>query len=171
MLSQWKLPLFKGLAVAMLLKMAINSFLSHYAEGLFVLFCSILRERDRNPSSCCRPAVPPSQNYRSSAAHQPTSAQGKAAVKLTHGSAASASSQRNGRGTGQRSSTGCVNMWPPGPRSPLSSAAGPGWTCRHGGHHGRQAGHRRCPMLWAPRVGPLSSCQPSVLAVSPLVWQ
>lgn len=83
MLSQWKLPLFKGLAVAMLLKMVINSFLSHYAEGLFVLFCSILRERDRNPSSCCCQAVPPSQNYLTSAAHQPTSAHDKAAAKLT----------------------------------------------------------------------------------------
>lgn len=62
--------------------MAIDSFLSRYAEGLFVLFCSILRARDRNPSRRCRRAVPPPQNSWSSAAHQPTSAHEKAAVIL-----------------------------------------------------------------------------------------
>lgn len=94
MLSQWKLPLFKGLAVFMLLKMAINSFSSHYAEGLFVLFCSILRERDRSPSSCCCRAVPPSRASLSSAAHQPNFSTWQCSRKTDRSCAAPADSAR-----------------------------------------------------------------------------
>jgi len=146
----------------MLLKMAINSFLSHYAEGLVVLFCSILSERDRNPSSCGCRAVPPSQNYPSSAARQPASALGKAAAKP----AAVVLPPLSRAGVAGPA---------PGPRSPPSSAAGPAepdWTRGYRWHHSPRARHYCCPALRARRAGPLPpaglptwSCGPFGLAM------
>lgn len=175
MLSQWKLPLFKGLAVAMLLKMVINSFLSHYAEGLFVLFCSILRERDRNPSSCCcsgSSSFPELFDFCCTSANFSTR---QGSSKTNRGCAASASSHRNGRAMGQRTTMGRVCLQPPGPCSPLSSAAGPAnpaWTWRYRRHPSLQAGHHRCPTRRAQSISPLPPasllsciCIPSGLAM------
>lgn len=109
------------------------------------MFCSILRERDRNPSSCCCRAVPPSQNYWSSAAHQLTSAHDKAAVKRS--SAVLLLLSRTGT-EGQRGRAAPQDVCA---RSRQARAP------RGPPQRGRQI-QDGCPMLRARRVGPLQSC-------------
>lgn len=114
--------------------MAINSFLSPYAEGRLVLFCSAPRARDRSPLSCRQPS-PPSQNSLSFAACQPTSAHSQAAgnraavalLQLPHAG-------MEGRGESR--------VWAPtGTGSLLQQSWG-------------QPTDTRATMTWAPRAGP-----------------